>query len=204
MKLNDLILGATSIGSLFILYFFSNIPHETMYDLSIFLDHYIPFVPVFILPYISYFALIPVTIIGVVRFSFALLRPFFMMLLGTILFSHACFWIFPTHLTVRPEICNADIFSELTKLLYSIDEPYSACPSLHANISTLCALIWWQLRHRYSGLMILWACLVIVSTVFMKQHFVVDIPAGILSAFFWYWIIIAVTRWYPLTHEEYR
>lgn len=196
MHRKDLVLSMSSL-SMFILYFFSNTAHNgIMYDLTIDLDHAIPLIPMFIVPYFSYFVFIPTTIYVTMQKSLKYLRFFLFTILGMMLFSHACFWFFPTHLTIRPEITSNDFFSQLTKLLYSFDNPYAACPSVHVNMSTLCALIWRKIKHPLATPMIFWAIIVIFSTVLLKQHFVLDVVAGIASAFIFYFGVSAlVARW---------
>jgi membrane-associated phospholipid phosphatase len=74
--------------------------------------------------------------------------------------------------------------------IYSIDTPFNCFPSLHAAVSVLCFYTWYQYRRlRPSRAIKIVAVLtfviaagIILSTLFIKQHYIADEIAGIVLA----------------------
>lgn len=68
-------------------------------------------------------------------------------------------------------------------MLYSSDPPYNCFPSLHVAHSFVSALTVFRLHRKLGIGAILAATLVALSTLFTKQHYVLDALAGVLLAF---------------------
>lgn len=84
-----------------------------------------------------------------------------------------------------------DIFSNLVRLTYSVDNSYSGAPSLHVANMTLSIIYLGKTSYKNShkiGL-IIYLALVALTTVLVKQHVVLDIPAGLIHALLVYFII---------------
>ena len=80
------------------------------------------------------------------------------------------------------------------RLQYSLDQQYNCFPSLHVAHSFVSALTCYRV-HRGVGLAaVLWASLIGVSTLYTKQHYVVDVIAGTLMACMAYVVFL---RSYP-------
>src|SRR3989338_8930539 len=145
------------------------------------LDSFIPFVSYFIVPY----ALYPV----IVGLSFYLYwkdyKKYKTMALSiaTVLFiSVIIYFAFQTQIT-RQEIQPQNIFDDLVLFVYSLDQPVNALPSLHVSLPTLATLFIF-LRNRKLALYVApVTILIILSTVFIKQHAVLDVFAGLILAF---------------------
>ncbi len=101
------------------------------------------------------------------------------------LIADIIFIIYPTTV-IRPEIINNDLLSTLTKLIYFIDTPSENCfPSLHCAVSML--WIFYSLKCKNSSWyiktpIIIMSILIMISTVVIKQHVVIDIIGGIFIA----------------------
>lgn len=95
-----------------------------------------------------------------------------------------CFVLLPTTLT-RPAP-TADSFSGwLTALIFAVDTPENLFPSIHCLQSWLCLRNALDMEHApqwYKPLMVTFSLLVMASTLLVKQHVLLDIPAGILAA----------------------
>ena len=116
------------------LYPLFNHPRETTYCLSTALDEGIPFSGVWILPYVSWYLFLPgvVLLLGLKdkrQCALTLLT----MIAGQLL-SYLTYSLFQTTVP-RPAIPGTDLFSRLVQLIYSIDQPYNAFPSLHVLIT---------------------------------------------------------------------
>ncbi|HPZ23006.1 MAG: phosphatase PAP2 family protein [Bacillota bacterium] len=166
------------------LYPLFNHPRETTYCLSTALDEGIPFSGVWILPYVSWYLFLPgvVLLLGLKdkrQCALTLLT----MIAGQLL-SYLTYSLFQTTVP-RPAIPGTDLFSRLVQLIYSIDQPYNAFPSLHVLITYALMLG----AARAEGLTkaaraAVWIMggAIILSTVFVKQHVVADLLGGMVLA----------------------
>lgn len=144
-------------------------------------DNLIPFSPVWIWIYLLYF---PVCFLPIVfRKVWQDIGIFRRTALGFALqfiAALAIFWIFPSRM-VRP-VFEPNGFNEQALFwFYKIDPGFNIFPSLHvANVSYI-ALLSWKLKRGFVSILIWTFCaLIAASTLFVKQHNLVDIPAGVL------------------------
>lgn len=94
------------------------------------------------------------------------------------------FVAFPTTM-VRPEITQNDLFSNIVKIQYFLDEPNNLLPSIHCYASWLSFIVVVKNKHIptwYKWISFISAILVFISVLTIKQHLFVDIIAGILLA----------------------
>ena len=105
--------------------------------------------------------------------------------------------VFPNGLNLRPEVFTRDNFCiELVKRIYQTDTPTNVLPSLHVYNSICCyiAISYCEkLQHSrliQKGSLVL-SILIILSTMFLKQHSVVDVVAACVMAYFMYSLIYA-------------
>lgn len=144
-------------------------------------EHHIPFIPWFIVPYISldiFFVLSFFQLKNRTELHRHTLR------LGTaILVSAGLFLIYPMQFgSPRPSS------SGLPHLLFealSLDLPYNQCPSLHIAL----ALILWPVIRRMAkgwlqSLLAVWFVLIALSTLFTYQHHVIDLLGGVIAGLF--------------------
>ena len=150
-------------------------------------ERLIPFIPVFIVPYLSWFALIFGTGFNLWYFQEAAFKRY-MLLLCLSFYACAAFWlIVPNGCRLRVYSEGRDVFSAVVRLIQSLDTPTNVFPSEHV-IGTLAALFalidcGYAFSHKtHFGIMCVWGALIIVSTVFTKQHALIDIPGGALTA----------------------
>lgn len=154
--------------------------------LETFLDPLIPFIPHFIIPYLLIFPLV------VVPFALAWKKPkqlrkvVYAFLLATAI-GEVIFTVFPTTM-IRADVQPGDIFNDLVLYTYSVDFPAkNAFPSFHVTVSTLATLLCLKLNRRVGLATLPLTVLIILATVFIKQHFAVDILGGLVLAGFSYW-----------------
>ena len=154
----------------------------THVDMTTAVDRAIPFVPAFSAIYVLAYLQWIVGFILIAReekeFSFRVLS-------GEIIAKLICavlFLVIPTTM-VRADITGNGFFSETVRLLYRIDTPDNLFPSLHCLESWLCfraAMKMKKTGRAYTYCSLVFTLLVFASTVFIKQHVVVDIIAGVL------------------------
>ena len=100
----------------------------------------------------------------------------------TVIFS--CFIFLPLEIA-RPEVTGDGFFAEAIRFLYRIDLPYNLFPSLHCFFNWF---VYIQIRGKkeYPLALRLFSCLfsfaVFASTLFTRQHYILDVVAGVFVA----------------------
>lgn len=77
---------------------------------------------------------------------------------------------------------GADLSSAFVRWLYANDPAGNTLPSLHVANATLCAWLCAQVDRRLGWAMAAAAAVIASSTLLLKQHWFVDIPAGVTLA----------------------
>lgn len=152
------------------------------------LDDYIPFIEYFIVPYLLWFVFIAV-IVG--YFFFTNKKGFYrlcaFMFTGMTIFLIVC-TVFPNGLDLRPDTLTRDnIFTNLVRLVYAADTPTNVLPSIHVfnTLSVIFAVAHdegMKNRKRLKGFIYIFGTLIILSTMFLKQHSVTDVFAAMVMA----------------------
>ena len=152
------------------------------------LDDYIPFVEYFVVPYLFWFLFM--LIFGLYFFftnrsDFYKLAAF--LCTGMTIFLIIC-TVFPNGLNLRPTTFERDnIFVEMVKHVYSTDTPTNVLPSIYVfNSIGICVAVAHSnslKSHRgVQAFAYITAFLIILSTVFLKQHSVTDVIAAVVLA----------------------
>lgn len=155
-------------------------------------DDYIPFIEIFIIPYLLWFVYVSGTVL---YFFFTDKQGFYrictLLITGMTLFLIIC-TIFPNGLNLRPSTFARDnIFVDLVRFIYRSDTSTNVLPSLHVYNSIGCyiAIRNSQKLRQYkwvqNGSLVLTVSIVL-STMFLKQHSVVDVIAAIVMIYFIY------------------
>jgi hypothetical protein len=136
----------------------------------------VPFVPAAIWIYLSIFLVFWLPLLVLERSSIA---PLMTRYIVVTLVAGGLFIAFPTMVALeRPFLRDV---TTIYGLLYSLDTPYNAAPSLHVAYAVLVlwscarALAGWR-----RGAVLLWLALLIASTWLTHQHQLADIVAGAL------------------------
>jgi len=156
--------------------------------LTIYYDTIIPFIPLFIIPYMSGFfmpMLLYFFIKDIVFFRKAVLSYFILMCI-----AYTTYIVYPVTVVIRPEKINS-IFAPIFNLLYPVDPPYNAFPSLHVAQPLFAALLIYHYNKKYWW-MIPWAALIALSTIFVKQHYLLDVASGLVLTIISYFIFVKI------------
>ena len=95
--------------------------------------------------------------------------------------AFAGFLAYPTSLP-RTAVLGDGFFPWTLGLIYDVDPPRNCFPSLHVAWAFVAALSCYRV-HRGVGLAAMsWACLIGISTLYTKQHYLVDVIAGVIMA----------------------
>lgn len=170
---------------------------EPEYILHSRLDDMIPFNEWFAIPYFLWFAVFPISLLAFLLVDKDDFLELSFVVFGGAAFSFAVYLLLPNGLELRPTVLpKENSLSALMQLIWLIDSPNNVCPSLHVSISTAVALV--TLRSRsLSGrrwlktAVVLLMALICVSTLFVKQHSVWDLLAGVVLSIllFLFWEI---------------
>ena len=139
-------------------------------------ERFIPFVPLFIVPYMSIDLLFVAA--PFVCWSREELRTFARRVVFVILVAGACFLLFPLKLGIaRPQ--TTGWLGALFGFLHGFDQPYNLFPSLHIALRTILAETY--ARHSRGWLRAasnIWFSLIGFSTLLTYQHHFVDVVGG--------------------------
>lgn len=173
------------------------------------LDEKIPFIEFFIVPYTLWFAFIAVTI---AYFFFTDKAGFYRLVIFlftgmTIFLIISTIW--PNGQMLRPDVFPRDnIFTDMVKQLYRADTPTNIFPSIHVyNSIGACIAIMHSEKLKefhwvqYSSLVL--GASIILSTMFLKQHSVIDvIGAGGIAVIIYHFAYAAELKREPhLSHQ---
>ena len=152
------------------------------YDLSLPIDQKIPMVEFFVVFYVLAYAQWVISYILIGRESKDVCYRFST---ADIIAKIICFVVFITFPTTlqRPEASDNNIFGILTNLIFSLDSPDNLLPSIHCLESWVCfrgALALKKIPAWYKYFSLVFSIGVFMSTVLLKQHVLLDIPADIL------------------------
>jgi membrane-associated phospholipid phosphatase len=185
-------LGLTLFGWL-VIYFFVNrlqVDPNRRIDLGTDLDRKTPYLPLFALVYFS-------TYIFVIQPFFILsnTRQFYLMLISFVLISlissliHATI---PSKIERVEQVTTGGLSGWMLGLFQKTCKPYGNFPSMHVGLSVPVVVANFIAGGPIVGsVMLVWAVLISVSTLYTKQHYVLDVLAGFMGGL----VISALTFW---------
>ena len=165
------------------------LPGRTMYAPELALDRAWPLVPSWSIVYGGLYLFLIVLPVLTVREPEQVRRTV-RTYLTVWLTAYVFFVIYPT-VAPRPDVVPGDGFGAWgLRMLYGADPPHNCFPSLHVAHSFVSALTCYRLHRRLGIVALLFAALVAASTLFAKQHYLLDVLAGALLAWIAYRIFL--------------
>jgi membrane-associated phospholipid phosphatase len=156
-------------------------PGRALHAPALALDRLVPLQPAWALVYGSLYLFLIVLPVFVVRQEDQIRRTVLAYLMVWMT-AYVCFLAYPTVAPRPVELIGEGFAVWGLRFLYSADPPYNCFPSLHVAHSFVSALTCYRV-HRGMGIAAtLCAALVGVSTLYTKQHYVLDVIAGIFLA----------------------
>ena len=160
------------------------------------LDDQIPFCEYFLIPYLLWF----VFLIGIQIYTLLYDTESFTKFMKFIMVSYTIailiYMLFPNCQELRPMVFERDnLFTKFLEGFYQFDTNTNVCPSIHVIGSAAVVICGWNCKSLNTpGWRIFFgisAFLISISTVFLKQHSVLDIlaaiPVCIVAYFAAYW-----------------
>lgn len=160
------------------------------FDLTTPADNAIPFEPVWAIIYLGCFLFWAINYILITRQK---KEEWFQFATGDYLSRIICgffFVLLPTT-NVRPEVVGNGFPEQLVRFVYSMDAPTNLFPSIHCLVSWMCFV---GIRGRkyipkwYQIFSCVFAIAVFASTLFTKQHYIIDVIVGAILAEICYYI----------------
>lgn len=165
-------------------------------ELELGIDRFIAFSPPWVVPYLVGSALMVViplwACFGMETFLF---RRYMMANLFATVVSYIVYLGFPTYVS-RPNIHGSDVFSWMLRQVYAADRSYNAFPSGHTLYTCISLLFLWQWQPQQRLLWTVLCLLIILSTLFIGQHHILDLLGGLILAL----ISVRVARWIEEFH----
>ncbi|ALC90372.1 phosphoesterase [Bacillus sp. FJAT-18017] len=201
LKKTPYLLFLLVIPVLGLIYQFLNTHPTDAVQISTALDGYIPFLPIFIIPYILWYAYV---FLYLVYFCFkdtkVYLKTIILIVVGELI-CFAIYFFFQTTVP-RPQVQGDGILIDLVKLIYLNDRPFNCFPSIH--VLTTFAIMLGSLhikeKHPVTILFIhILGSLIIISTLFVKQHVIPDMIGSMFLVTFLYGILF---EFYQVRVEE--
>lgn len=166
-----------------------HVVQEQYYLIECKLDRLIPFCEYFIVPYVFWFVYIAVSFYWfLLHEEDALFYRFAAVMFGGMTIALIIYTVFPNGIQLRPDLnASKNVFTWLTSLIYKADTCTNVFPSLHVFTSVTAAMFFAKsklaARKSYVRPIIFTiSSLIVISTVFLKQHSVLDVIAGSVMA----------------------
>ena len=148
------------------------------YSLTTGIDRFFPFTPAWVWVYLLYypFCFMPLFLLNNTdtfrRVAGAYLMEF--------VIAFIVFLSFPVRM-IRPVVVPDTLSTKMVGIIYRIDPGFNVFPSLHVANSLLVALIFYRYNKPLGVFFLLIAFLISASTLYVKQHYFLDVVTGTLD-----------------------
>lgn len=156
-------------------YYIAGTINKNGHELNTMFDEVIKFNSVFIIPYLYWYIYIVIGFIVIlIQSRENYMRTFLSFFIGMGI-CYCIYYFYPTKI-IRPEVSNTSMLNYLVNIIYCVDRPVNCFPSLHV-LTTYFIMRYTKYektkkKFYYTQIV---GILIILSTVFVKQHFVVDV-----------------------------
>lgn len=157
----------------------------TYHPVEVAFDAKIPFCEFFVFPYYFWF----VFLFGIHVYTGLYDIPAFKKLMYFIMITYTVttviYLVYPTCQNLRPaEFARDNFCVDIVKALYNFDTNTNVCPSLHVIGSFAVLFTTWNCKKlrsfKFQAVLVPLTVLISISTVFLKQHSIVDIYAALI------------------------
>lgn len=178
------------VYAVYLVWFFAmeKIPNRNYHIVYSKLDDYIPFYKPAILMYSSWFLMLVIPFVYLLKRKsydnmYNIIIPMFL----AMYISLIIYVIYPTALDIRvTDITGNDICSWIIRKIQGIDAPNNVCPSIHVSTTVI---IYNQFRKilkdnkKSKAFFLLWSVGICISTMLVKQHSIIDVLCGVVLAY---------------------
>ncbi|MBI9049749.1 MAG: phosphatase PAP2 family protein [Anaerolineaceae bacterium] len=149
-------------------------------DMGTDLDKRFPFIPQFAIIYFStyFFVVQPFFVLSDPQLFYWMLASFATISLGSSLI-HA---ILPSKIERVENLSTNNLSGKMLHLFQKTSRPYGNFPSMHVGLSVPVVAVNYMSGNAAMGFItLIWGVLIAVSTLYTKQHYLLDVLAGLLS-----------------------
>lgn len=167
---------------------------DSYYPMYCALDDRIPFCEYFLIPYLFWFVFLVGIHIYTLLFDVDSFKKFMQFTIITYSAAILIYMLFPNCQELRPLVFERDnLLTRFMAGFYQFDTNTNVCPSVHVIGSAAVMFCAWNSRHfgrtGWRIVFCLTAMLISVSTVFLKQHSVLDVVVAIPICTIAYFIV---------------
>ncbi len=158
------------------------------------IDHALPLLPIFIIPYFlgDLFVFLGLVVLDDRRE----INASALVMVGMLTVAFLTFYFFP--IEMHKQIASGqDWLSRLTRFQQTADTGFNTFPSLHVALNTFAYLVMIRRRPELRWPLFPLLVLIILSTLFVKQHLVVDVLGGLVLALAGYAVYLRLLRAAP-------
>lgn len=141
------------------------------------IDEHIPLIPIFVIPYVLFFPYL----FGVFLGSFIAGESHFSQFATALIFvsisTSLIYLILPSEV-IKPHLRRAGKLIGAINFIRKVDNEENVFPSNHVAYSLVVSLYLTLIIPQFAVFIWLIFILIALSTVFIKQHYIIDVPAG--------------------------
>lgn len=154
-------------------------------------DYSIPFIPQFIVPYISWYFFIFYYLVYFYQKDRKIYYESLIAINFGMIFCYLFYFFFQTTVS-RPILIANELFTNLVRFIYTNDQPYNSFPSIH--VLTTFVIMYGIYKSEINSFLnryfvYVFGFLIIVSTVFVKQHSILDGFGSIVLVLFTFTVV---------------
>lgn len=163
------------------------------------MDDIFPFCEYFAVLYFSWFPAFLLGLVGYMIYDKWDFQQLWFIMFSGMTFCFLIYILFPNGLDLRPDLPNRNIFCWMMNMVWRADAAVNVCPSIHVSSSVAVALVTARsklfVKRRFrQALIIIWMILICISTMFVKQHSMIDVLCGMAVSLVLY-VIAYHTNW---------
>lgn len=192
IEFKPLILTVALIAFQSLCYFLSKLFGGSPHLIGSFIDDKIPFNMWFIIPYCIWYVLIFLIPYYIYKKDKNLFVRYIISYTLCTVAANIIFIVYPTYVD-RPIVSGNGVLEFITKVVFAVDTPPQNCfPSLHCAVSMLFVLYMFRCKEcplpsKVCTFII--AIMIMVGTLFVKQHVLIDLISGDVIALFIYLVV---------------
>nr|WP_255570543.1 phosphatase PAP2 family protein [Cohnella sp. CFH 77786] len=188
------------------MYKWTNRANQDVYSLVTAFDRATPFIKYFALPYAVWIFYIYVCLVYFFKKDVSV---YYKGLVTYTVCALTCYVIYAVFQTTvpRPVLVGNDPFTWLMRYIYDRDQPFNCFPSIHCFSSYMVMRLVWtsSFRNKWNVALITgMSSLIIVSTLFVKQHVALDVLSGILLVEFVLAIMLVIETQVRESRQRHR
>ena len=166
-----------------LIYFITKLFQNNPVYLNNAIDDRIPFIPSFVIFYVMWYLFLILIPLLILKYNKKVFDKYIVVSIVYAILEGIIFILFPTTMNRQPLVVT-DISTWVVDIIYKVDTPVcNLFPSAHCAFSILfiiSILDVKEVKKEYKILIIISSLLIILSTLFIKQHAVIDVPGALL------------------------